>query len=99
MAQQRFVGTNQCGVGTSGVAVMIAAYFQSVGRAKEALFLALEGILLVKLPALLLTSRLFALNGIWASEVVSELILCVVSLMMLKDYQGKTYLEASVEQA
>jgi putative MATE family efflux protein len=83
----------------SGVAIMVAAYFQSVGRAKEALFLALGGILLVKLPVLLLASRLFALNGIWASEVVSELILCVVSLMMLKDYQGKTYLEASVEQA
>lgn len=82
----------------SGVAIVVAAYFQSVGRAKEALFLALGGILLVKLPVLLLTSRLFALNGIWASEVVSELILCVVSLMMLKDYQGKTYLEAPVEQ-
>jgi putative MATE family efflux protein len=81
-----------------GVAIMVAAYFQSVGKAKEALRLTLGGILLVKLPVLLLASRWFALNGIWASEAVAELILCVVSLMMLGNYQGKTYLEWSVEQ-
>lgn len=76
-----------------GVSVMVAAYFQSTGRAKDALMLALGGILLVKLPVLLLASRYFALNGIWASEAVSELILCFVSLMMLRNYQGKAYVE------
>jgi putative MATE family efflux protein len=81
-----------------GVSVMIAAYFQSVGKAKDALRLTLGGIVLVKLPVLMLASRLFALNGIWASEAVSELILCLVSLMMLRNYQGKAYLKLSVEQ-
>lgn len=76
-----------------GVSVMVAAYFQSTGKAKDALVLALGGILLVKLPVLLLASRYFALNGIWASEAVSELILCFVSLMMLRNYQGKAYVE------
>ncbi len=75
----------------SGVAILAAAYFQSVGRAKDALWLTLGGILLVKLPVLLLASRFFALNGIWASEAVSELILCAVALLMLRNYQGKTY--------
>jgi len=68
----------------SGVGIMVAAYFQSVGKAREALLLTLGGILLVKLPVLLLGSRLFALSGIWASEAVSELILCIVSLTMLR---------------
>ena len=73
----------------AGISVMVAAYFQSVGRAKEALMITLGGILLVKLPVLLLASRLFSLTGIWASEAVSEFILCFVSLWMLRNYQEK----------
>ena len=72
-----------------GIALMVAAYFQSVGKPKEALILTLGGILFVKLPVLLLASRLFALNGIWASEAISELILCVAALLMLRSYQQK----------
>jgi putative MATE family efflux protein len=81
----------------SGMAIMVAAYFQSVGKAKDALILILGGIIFVKLPVLLLASRLFALNGIWASEAVSELILCVVALLMLRNYQEKTYKKKTVE--
>lgn len=77
----------------SGVALVVAAYFQSVGKARNALLLVLGGILLVKLPVLLLASKLFALNGIWASEAVSELILCAVSLLMLRNEQGQASLE------
>jgi putative MATE family efflux protein len=77
-----------CPVG--GISVMVAAYFQSAGRAKEALLITLGGIILVKLPVLLLASSLFSLTGIWVSEAVSELILCVVSLLMLRSYQEKT---------
>ncbi len=77
-----------CPVG--GISVMVAAYFQSAGRAREALLITLGGILLVKLPVLLLAANLFSLTGIWASEAVSELILCAVSLLMLRSYQEKT---------
>jgi putative MATE family efflux protein len=73
-----------------GISVMVAAYFQAVGRAREALLLTLGGILLIKLPILLLSSSLFSLTGIWISEAVSEVILCVVALLMLRNYQGKT---------
>ena len=67
-----------------GISLMVAAYFQSVGRAKEALLITLGGILLVKLPVLLLASSLFSLKGIWASEAASEFILCIISLLILK---------------
>lgn len=40
----------------SGVGILVAAYFQSVGKAREALWLTLGGILVVKLPVLLLAS-------------------------------------------
>jgi Na+-driven multidrug efflux pump len=83
----------------TGVAMVTAASFQSVGRVKEALLLTLGGILLVKLPVLLLASRLFSLTGIWASEASSELILCVISVIMLKHFQGKTDAQWQYKQA
>ncbi|MEZ4592859.1 MAG: hypothetical protein R3D55_17200 [Chloroflexota bacterium] len=39
---------------------------------------------------LLLAARFFALNGIWAAEAASELILCLVALFMLKRLQRQT---------
>jgi Na+-driven multidrug efflux pump len=72
-----------------GISLMVAAYFQALGRAKEALLITLGGIILVKLPVLLLASSLFSLRGIWASEAVSELILSAVAVLMLRSYQGK----------
>lgn len=73
----------------AGISLMVAAYFQAVGRAKEALLITLGGIILVKLPVLLLASGLFSLTGIWAAEAASEFILCVGSLLMLRSYQEK----------
>ena len=73
----------------AGVSLMVSAYFQSIGRAKEALTLTLGGILLVKLPVLLLASRFFSLSGIWLSEAVSEGILCLISLFMFLLNQKK----------
>ena len=80
----------------SGVAILVAAYFQSLGKAKEALLLTLGGMLLVKIPVLLLAARLFGVNGIWASEVTSEAILCAVALLMLRHEQAKAALRWSV---
>lgn len=74
-----------------GISVMVAAYFQAVGRLREALVLTLGGILLVKLPVLLLSSSLFSLMGIWISEAISEGILGVIALLMLRGYQ-RTFL-------
>jgi putative MATE family efflux protein len=72
-----------------GIPVMVAAYFQAVGRAKEALVITLGGILLVKMPVLLLASSLFSLTGIWAAEAASDCMLCILSLLLLKRHQEK----------
>ncbi|XXX74606.1 hypothetical protein WMF30_43850 [Sorangium sp. So ce134] len=68
----------------TGVVMITAASFQSVGRAREALLLTLGGTVLVEPPVLLLASRLFSLTGIWAAEATSELILCLVSFLLKK---------------
>jgi MATE family, multidrug efflux pump len=72
-----------------GIPVLVAGYFQAVGRAKEALLITLGGIILVKLPVFLLASSLFSLTGIWAVEAASDCMLCIVALLLLKRYQGK----------
>lgn len=72
----------------SGVAVLVAAYFQSVGRARAALLLTLGGALLVKIPVLLLAARLWGTNGIWAAEALSESILCAAALWLLRKQWG-----------
>ena len=86
-------------MGNERNSIVTAAAFQSVGRAKEALLLTLGGIILVKLPVLLLASSLFSLNGIWVSEAISELILCAVSWSMLKNFHDKTYVRLQYGQA
>lgn len=72
-----------------GMPVLAAAYFQAVGRAKEALLITIGGILLVKLPVLLLAARLFSLTGIWAAEAASDCMLCIIALLLLWRYQEK----------
>lgn len=72
-----------------GISMMVAAYFQSAGQAKEAFWITLGGILLIKLPVLLAAAKLFSLNGIWASEPASEFLLSVISFWMLRNSQRK----------
>jgi putative MATE family efflux protein len=72
-----------------GVAVMVAAYFQSIGKAKEAMSLTLGGIVFVKLPVLFLASHFFDLMGIWSSEAISELVLFGIAMWMLSHYHKK----------
>ncbi len=71
----------------TGVSILVSAYFQSIGKAKEALIITLGGIILVKLPVLLIAANWFFINGIWASEAVSEFLLCLAAYGMLRNHQ------------
>lgn len=73
----------------AGVALLVAACFQALGRPRQALLLTLGGALFVKVPVLLLASRWWGLNGIWAAEALSELILCGVALLLLRNFRLK----------
>jgi len=77
-----------CPPATAGGALLVAAYFQSVGQARQALLLTLGGILLIKLPVLFLASHWAGLNGIWASEALSELLLCALALLLRNFQRG-----------
>ena len=76
-----------CPIGS--INLIVAAYFQSIGRAKDALLITVGGLIFVKLLVLMLAANLFALNGIWVSEAVSDLLTCMIALLMLRRYQVK----------
>jgi putative efflux protein, MATE family len=67
-----------------GVSALAAVYFQSVGEARAGLFLALGGILAIRLPVLIASAGLFGLDGVWSSWAASELLLCAASVAMLR---------------
>ncbi len=69
----------------TGVSIIISASFQSMGRAKEAFIITLGSIFLVKIPVLIIASKMFSLNGIFLSEAISEMIMSTISLIMLKN--------------
>lgn len=73
----------------AGIVLMVSAYFQATGKASAAVGLSLGGILAVRIPVLVLMALLFRLNGIWLAEVIAEMILCIVSLWMLRRFQKK----------
>lgn len=71
----------------AGIVLMVSAYFQATGKASAAVGLSLGGILAVRVPVLIIMALLFKLNGIWLTEVISELILCSISVWMLCRFQ------------
>lgn len=73
----------------AGISMMVAAYFQSAGEAKQAFLITLGGILLIKLPVLLLAGKLFSLNGLWISEAISEFLLCAGALLLLRRFNER----------
>jgi len=75
----------------TGISLVSAAALQAAGWAKQALLLLVGSIIGIKLPILLLGSQLFGLNGIWAAEAISELLLCGAAFWLLNKLRQQTY--------
>ncbi len=67
----------------AGVAVLVAAYFQAIGRPRPSWVLSVAGVLAVRVPAVLLLG-LLGVNGVLASYVVAEVVLAAASLLVLR---------------
>ena len=66
-----------------GAQIVITAYFQSIGRAKIAIFLSLGRQLLFLVPCLLILPPLWGLNGVWCSMPASDLLAFLVGVTLL----------------
>lgn len=66
-----------------GYQIVNGAYFQSVGKPKQAVILTITRQLLILIPALLILPKFFQLDGIWIAVPVSDGISAVVSGIFL----------------
>jgi putative MATE family efflux protein len=66
-----------------GYQVVNGAYFQSVGKPKQAMILTVTRQLLILIPALLILPRFFQLDGIWIAVPVSDSISAILSGVFL----------------
>jgi putative MATE family efflux protein len=66
-----------------GSQIVIAGYFQSMGRASIAIFMSLSRQLLFLLPGLLLLPRYFGLDGVWMSLPLADAIAAVINILIL----------------
>jgi Na+-driven multidrug efflux pump len=64
-----------------GTTVVLAAFFQAVGRALPAMFLSLARQFIFYLPALLLLARLWGERGFWFAIPVSDLLATVATVI------------------
>ncbi len=69
------------------IQIIASAFFQSVGRAKQALFLSLLRQIILLLPFVLIIPNLFGLGlfGVWICFPISDFISTVISAFMLKN--------------
>jgi putative MATE family efflux protein len=73
-----------------GIAPLVSAYFQSVGKPKPSYLLALGTLLVIKIPLVIVLGRTGA-NGIWIGLAVGELASALTALIILKlvDHQHR----------
>ncbi len=71
----------------AGLVALVAAAYQSVGRAVPSLWLSVGTLAGIKVPAVLLLAG-FGLAGIWVSFPAGELLSAVVALMVLRGLAG-----------
>lgn len=66
-----------------GFQMVTANFFQSIGMASKAIFLSLTRQMVVLLPCLIILPRFFGAAGVWYSMPVSDLIACLIAVVML----------------
>lgn len=68
----------------SGVNVLCASYFSSIDRPTNGFIISVSRGVGVIIPTAFLLAYLLGLNGVWLSIAVSEFIVCVLSVVLLK---------------
>lgn len=67
-----------------GSQIVIAAYFQSMGKASVAIFLSLSRQLLFVIPGLLILPRWMGLDGVWVSLPLADAMATLISIYILR---------------
>jgi Na+-driven multidrug efflux pump len=67
-----------------GFQMVTSSFFQSLGKARIAIFLSLSRQILFLIPFLILLPLFWSLNGVWVAGPASDLIASVVAFLVLK---------------
>jgi Na+-driven multidrug efflux pump len=71
------------GIAFAGVAPLVSAYFQSLGRAMPSYLISIGTLLAVKVPIVLLLSNL-GTTGVWIGLAAGEVLSALVALVVLR---------------
>ena len=85
----RAIRINQLLFPVVGFQMVIANFFQCIGKVKISIFLSLSRQLLILLPALFILSLLFKLDGVWAALPTSDLIAAIIAAVVMAIYMKK----------
>lgn len=73
-----------------GCQIVIGNFFQSIGRAKVSIFIAMTRQLLFLIPCLLILPYFWGQNGIWLSLPISDVISFIISVYVLVSFHKET---------
>jgi putative MATE family efflux protein len=76
------------GIAVAGVAPLVSAYFQSLGRPTPSYLISIGTLLAVKVPIVLLLSHLGS-SGVWVGLAAGELLSALVALVVLRRKQPR----------
>lgn len=77
-----------------GFQMVVTNFFQSIGKAKISIFLSLSRQLLFLIPAIVVFSRLFGVDGVWLSLPFSDLMASFIALWFMVVYMKRFREEA-----
>ncbi len=66
-----------------GISMIGSNYIQSIGNAKQAMFLGLLRQVILLVPMMLILPKFLGLNGVWFSQPVADLISCILTFILV----------------
>ena len=79
-----------------GVSMIGSNYFQSIGKAKHAMFLSLLRQVILLVPMMLVLPKFLGLNGVWFAQPIADITSFVVTLVLiLKEVKSHNVVENS----
>lgn len=67
-----------------GMSMIGSNYIQSIGNAKQAMFLSLLRQVILLVPMMLILPKFLGLNGVWFSQPTADVISCIVTFMVVR---------------
>ncbi|MDR2972986.1 MAG: polysaccharide biosynthesis C-terminal domain-containing protein [Bacteroidales bacterium] len=67
----------------AGMNIVTASFFSAAGNSKKGIIISLLRSCVIIIPLVILLSTIFKMNGIWFSFVLTEFVVCVLSIVFL----------------